>query len=422
MDGALSEVWKPHPGQAAFLACRERFRALACGRRWGKTDACAAEIARRLIGGRRDRTLVVAPTTDQARLIFERVLELLDRIGSAARLRQSPHPRLSLGEATLLARSGHRPRSLRGLEADHIVVDEAAFVPDEAIRDVLMPMIATVPDATFTLVSTPNGRGFFREMFARGEERIPGFWSRRAPSAENPRVSAEFLRVQRELLPENAYRREYEAEFADAEGQVFRGEDLERAAELDLSIPADAPRTVGVDWARTTDATAVVVLLGTAQAARVVEFAEWRGMSFLAQCERLAELLRRHPRSRVLMDESGLGLPITELVRDPSSPLRMAGVPIRGKRFDARGKGEMVARLGLLLERGRLAITGRDLLAQLADYRAKLAPSGHLRHEGASGRDDLVCALMLAVDHLPPAHRVPVPIAIGREIPLFGSA
>ena len=44
----LSPIWKPHPGQLAFLEAKAKTKVLACGRRWGKTDACAVQILSKL--------------------------------------------------------------------------------------------------------------------------------------------------------------------------------------------------------------------------------------------------------------------------------------------------------------------------------------------------------------------------------------
>lgn len=126
-----------------------RYKVLACGRRWGKTDACAVHIARDLQAQPPARVLLVAPTLDQARILFDRVVGLLLQLLDAGlsrlkpKVRASPYPSLEYGEHWVSARSGHIARSLRGREATHVVVDEAAFVSGELIHDVLWPMIAT---------------------------------------------------------------------------------------------------------------------------------------------------------------------------------------------------------------------------------------------------------------------------------------
>ncbi|HRF60991.1 MAG TPA: hypothetical protein PLH94_13890, partial [Fimbriimonadaceae bacterium] len=86
----LAEVWTPHSGQREFLDHPSRIKVLACGRRWGKTDACAAAIVAQLLGETPTRTLILAPTLDQARMLFDRVVALLDAVLAKRRARDAP--------------------------------------------------------------------------------------------------------------------------------------------------------------------------------------------------------------------------------------------------------------------------------------------------------------------------------------------
>ena len=52
---------------------------------------------------------------------------------------------------------GRNGRTLRGESADLIIVDEAAFVPEDVILSVMMPMLATT-DGTMIMMSTPYDR------------------------------------------------------------------------------------------------------------------------------------------------------------------------------------------------------------------------------------------------------------------------
>ena len=40
----LAPIWRPHPGQEKFLRAEAKTKVLACGRRWGKTDACVVQV------------------------------------------------------------------------------------------------------------------------------------------------------------------------------------------------------------------------------------------------------------------------------------------------------------------------------------------------------------------------------------------
>ena len=418
----LAPVWAPHAGQAAFLLAEAPYRTLACGRRWGKTDACAADlILAMLLSARPERTLVVAPTLDQARLVFDRAHELLRSLEEgdgwplgAAIYRASPHPRLFVGPHTVTARSAHRPRSLRGYEATHIVVDEAAYVEEGTVRETLAPMLATT-EGRLTLVSTPHGRGHFFEAFRAGAEGREGFWSHRGPSCENPRVSERFLAAQREMLPERSYEVEYEAAFHDVAGTVFASEDIDAA--LGLALPLHLrpePVAIGVDWARMGDATAFVAVSGTHGGARVLACERHVGVPWIEQRLRLGSFAARWPRARIFADATGIGHAPSELIGEAFSPLKLAGVSVESVVFTPGTKADLVLTLRLMLERRRLALLpDPELVRELHNYAASPTASGGLRYAASHGHDDLVCALMLAVSGLGSSSSLASSIAVG---------
>jgi hypothetical protein len=96
----IKKIWRPHAGQLAFLSNDADVKVLACGRRWGKTDACAAQVVQILFGKTPSRHILVAPTLDQVRILFDRVLKFVDRLTAAGlapwrsepKIRQAPYP------------------------------------------------------------------------------------------------------------------------------------------------------------------------------------------------------------------------------------------------------------------------------------------------------------------------------------------
>lgn len=392
----IAEVWKPHRGQREFLLARAPYRALACGRRWGKTDACAVQVAHRLFRGVAGTTLLVAPTLDQARILFERVLDLVQRLHERwpeafpmPKVRNAPHPRLDLGESRVVARSGHRPRSLRGMGADHLVADEAAYLARGLLGEVLYPMLATAKDGTITLISTPGGFGEFQRFFERGGD--AKHWSRTAPTAENPRVSKTFLDLMRSSVPEATFAREYEGRFAGVEGGLFAFEAVRAAVQP--VVRGHGPFVAGLDLARTRDWTALVVLEGTMEAAQTVHVARWRGLGWERQLQKVGTALEAYPGVTLRVDGTGVGDPVVEWARRI-----LPGLPIRSTVFTPDNKRILMSGLAVRLEAGTLAIPDdRDLLDELLSFVER--PSGRL--EGIGEHDDLVCALALAASDLP---------------------
>jgi hypothetical protein len=112
-----------------------------------------------------------------------------------------------------------------------VIVDEAAQVADDGLFVSLMPMLA-VSAGTFVCASTPFGRrGWFWERWEGGD---PDWERYRSPAVDCPRISPEFLAEQRRVLGPRWFDQEYNANFVEAEGQVFSTEAINAAFDSDL--------------------------------------------------------------------------------------------------------------------------------------------------------------------------------------------
>jgi hypothetical protein len=364
---------------------------------------------------------------------------------------------LRFGPHEVVARSGHRPDSLRGHEATHIVVDEAAFVHPRLVSDALWPMLATT-DGQMTLISTPNGFNHFQRMFEWARQRVGEAWAKSAPSRENPEVTEEFLSVQRELHSERTYEAEYEAKFLQGEGAVFREEAILNC--LIAQAPEDgtmpeivrqdmfgegvgcsvlgvrgglpsagnpntehlAPNTfphpgivfdpnlhfsIGIDWGRSVDWTAVVVLCGTSDMAWILECRRIQTLGYVAQAEILKPLLARYPTARVTTDFTGVG--------DAATSILQATVPGRGLtqfKFNQESRRQLVETLVSQVERGALKFRpDAQLLQEMRAFRWKNG-----RAEGDGEHDDMLMALGMALLHLPRSYGSGVKVGAPRGI------
>ncbi len=349
--------------------------------------------------------MLIAPTLDQATLLFDRVIEILESLkerlsdyGSIAEIsiRRTPYPRLRFGDHQLSARSGHVGRSLRGNEANHIVIDEAAFVPEDLITEIAMPMRATT-EGTLTMISTPRGMNHFWRFFCMGQEGRNRVWSRTAHSAESPFVSKSFLQTQRDLISERAYRIEYEAEFCDSEGRVFRTETIERALVPKLERKALPPVCIGIDWARYTDYSAITVVAGYRNDAQLWETDRFHGLPWAQQIERVGRVLERFPCASVFCDATGIGDPLLEMIRD-----RFPTHSITGTTLTASSKASLIDRLAWMFENNALVMEPQpDLMRELQHFESKVSSSGNTKLAAAQGfHDDLVMSLCLACQGL----------------------
>ncbi|MDM7460905.1 MAG: terminase family protein [bacterium] len=388
--------WRPHLGQQAFLASGAPVRVLACGRRWGKTEVIAAEIARALLGDAPREVLLVAPSQEQAMLGFERALEFLHRVGAHPTVRRTPAPTLTLGKGKLWARSAARGGMLlRGRKAHLIIVDEAAYVPEQVVHEVLTPMLADT-GGKLALVSTPRGKNYFYRLYQQGQDDGVHIWSLRSPSWHNPLLSPTVLQMQASLMTQRQFQIEYGAQFLDAAGQVFRTEWVDRA--LLLHLQPEGLTVAGVDWARSHDYTALAILHGSREGATLLDIRRWQGLSWTEQVEVVARRIQMYAATRVLCDRTGVGDPLLEA-------LQTAGVPhAEGVAFTQAFKQSLIENLTLMLEGARLQLLpDPDLLHELYHFEATPTARG-ARLQAAQGvHDDLVIALALAAWTLPRA-------------------
>lgn len=398
----LRPIWSPHPGQREFLLAEAGVQTLACGRRWGKTDAAAVKALGWLLDREDAEILVASVTLDQTRILFDRLVELLaewlDRFGGPKpEIRRAPHPLLKWGGRVVRARSGKIAAHLRGYRATHILIDEAAYLPEKVITEVAMPMLATT-HGTCVLLSTPWGHNHFWRFFTLGQTGREGYWSRRGPSAESPYVSASFLAGQREILSERGYAAEYEAEFVSSAGQVFPQEQIEEALDAEVRMIPQAMTMVGVDWARYSDYTAVVVAQWLHGRAQIVEVQRWQGGDWASQVEWVAGIVRGYPSGVVWCDGSGVGDPVVEMLRSA-----LPQHAVQGFTFTTKSKLELIDGLRWRFDRRQIGMAPHpDLLRELAEIRATPGSQGHTRIAAPSGgHDDLVMALALACYRLP---------------------
>lgn len=395
--------WAPHPAQGEWMLDTHAVKVAACGRRWGKTESLAVETAALALLYPGIRQVVVAPTLDQASILFERTLELLqawaEATGGRLQARTTPYPRVRVNDGEITARSAYRQaRSLRGRSAHRIVVDEAAYLAEEVIPQVLMPMLADT-EGQLVLLSTPFGRNHFWEWFQRGQSE--GVCrSFRFPTSSNPRISPNFLQMQRQLLTERQFAIEYEAQFVDDAGAVFPQAVIEACIQPDLSDAKPEPnRTVaGLDWGRYRDFTALVILRECSGELQAVHVERLPGTAWQAQIDRVIQRLGAWWVRTVCCDATGVGDPLAEMLQQRIAENRMS-TRVEPVAFTAPMKRTMIESLALAMEQGRVSIPPRpDLLRELHAFTASRTTSGHIRLQAqGSEHDDLVIALALAL-------------------------
>ena len=393
--------WKAHPTQREWLLCDAQTKAASCGRRWGKTEAAAVDATTFALANPGSVQMIVAPTYDQSRLIFgtvERLAMTSPRMRRQAKITRTPYPKLTLAGSVIMARTADEDgRNLRGHSADRVIVDEAAYVRDSVVTEVIAPMLAD-RNGRLVMISTPFGKNHFYRAFLKGREQNgAGCAAFSFPSWENPHISREYIERQRAEISPRQFSVEYEAQFIDNASCVFAWEDIHATVRAPSPGGEGTCVVAGIDWARYSDYTAVIALAVDESGCRVIALDRFNRMGWDSQIARVVDFLQAHRVTAALADSTSIGDPLLEQLR---ARLWESGmdISVEGYGFTNASKRDLIEHLALKFAHRSIAIPrDEQLLRELQYFEYELTESGNVRMNAASGQhDDLVIALALA--------------------------
>jgi hypothetical protein len=246
------------------------------------------------------------------------------------------------------------------------------------------------------LISTPRGKGWYYDLFRRGQGQDPDYESWNHPSWTNPFLDRDLIELERGRLPERVFRQEYGGEFLEGSGQVFRN--VRESATGEWQKPVNGETYyAGLDLAKVEDFTVLVIL----NRKREVVFADrFNRVDWELQVQRIKESTDRYNRPVVYIDSTGAGEPVYE-------NLRRSGVQARAYPFTARSKDALINNLSILFEKRLITLPQPQLwpvgIDELEAFEYSVADTGRVRTGAPSGmHDDCVIALALALWQLRP--------------------
>ena len=399
--------YQPHAGQLDLHQSRHPRRVVACGVRWGKTLAAAMEgLAAAMIPADRSVGWVVAPTYDLADRVFREISYVaMTRLRHRVVVLKESERRLVLrnmsgGLSEIRAKSADNPVSLLGEGLDWVIVDEASRLKPVIWQSHLAQRLIDKKGWAL-LISTPKGKGYFYDLFRRGQGADQDYCSWNHPSWTNPLLDRQVIEDERGRLPDRVFRQEFGAEFIEGSGAVFRN--VRECAVLDWQEPA--PQGIyyaGLDLAKVEDYTVLVMI----KREREVVFVErFHRLDWAIQMARIEAATKRYRRARVLCDTTGAGEPIYE-------SLRRSGCSVDPYPFTMKSKSALVDNLVLMLEQKLIKLPKPELwpegIDELESFEFSVTDAGNVRTGAPSGvHDDCVIALALAAWQIRPSKPVP---------------
>lgn len=377
-----------HKSQEQVKNHPSRFKVMSCGRRWGKTRLGALLcISVALRGG---VAWWVAPTYKVAAVGWRILVNLAVQIPGAQILKADKIVILP-GGGLVQVRSADDPNSLRGDALHFVVLDEVAFMKEEAWTEAIRPALSDYKGSAL-FISTPSGRNWFWKLWMKGKlGENPDWSSWQLPTSDNPFIDKTEIEEARRDLPELTFEQEYLAVFLENEGQVFRhiARSLWVPDSYDPGLHKGHSLVAGVDWAKEEDFTAISV--GCRDCAKEVEIVRFNDIDYNIQSERLKYIVKKWDISQVLAEENSMGAPIIDR-------LFSEGVPIVGFTTTSSSKPPLIESLALSIEEAEIALIDDPVwTGELESYERKRSPiTGRSQYMAATGfHDDTVMARAL---------------------------
>lgn len=196
--------------------------ALACARQTGKSTSISLFAALRMMTAG-ESVAISAPAFRQSLETAQRVRRIVKQLGLVPIVKDSVTD-TTLGNGGRLIVLPSSGATARGFTIHWLCVDEAAYLTTECdLLESMAPALA-LADGGIILCSSPGPTaGLLYDAW-----QSPKWQKIKVTAFECPRISAEFLDEQRQLLGEDSFAREYMADFVSHGSMLVNPDDLTR--------------------------------------------------------------------------------------------------------------------------------------------------------------------------------------------------
>lgn len=358
---------------------------------YGKTTAAKAEIIRYMCMPRTINAYV-APTYKLCLKMFKELENDCHQL-----IKSSNRTEMTIEfitGSTLGFFSSEQRQNLRGFTVTGIlVIDEAAYIPDDIYTELIKPWTRVHSPLTL-IISTPSYKmGFFYDLFNAGlnDGPIKTFdWSGKYPADE----TLPFLQEAKRITPMNKYQSEYLGNFLSGDSSVFSGfekcfDNCKDFKELNLGL--DFSAGMGGD---------ATELIGLNENGKMCLNWSTSTMEPGKQIDTIYSILEQH-RDKIkvfIAEKNGIGNIYLNMI---AAKIRASKMRFRTEWFLTTNdsKRALVENLQLAFETSGIGIWDDDELStQLIQYEATINKNTNsVSYNAAKGfHDDKVIALMLA--------------------------
>lgn len=385
-------LFKPHSGQKqvidGFADSDHKFGVVSCGRQFGKSLLGQNLMLYWLLSDKKQKGAWISPIYNQAKKIFQELSDAGNQL--IVHSNKADLTMTFVNGSTLQFLSAERYDSIRGYSFNYIVVDEAAFIREEAMNEAIYPTLSAIGKKCL-IISTPKSKNWFYTAFLKGLDASGDFVSFRGISTDNPHIDADFIAEQAKSLPTQIFNQEYMAEFSEATNDVFRG--LDNVCILDEWEEPQRNKQYyfGLDTGLSNDYTVCTILDESGRTARILRF---NGKSIADAGKTIVTTLRRYNVRGGYCETNSIGQALYELIRGEN-------IKVKGFTTTQESKTTGIRRLMEDIENGVILLPSKKLMAECYDelsaYTYKISANGKLSFSHPNGYyDDIVDSVWLA--------------------------
>lgn len=199
--------------QREILDSPARFKVVAAGRRFGKSYASIAALAKHARFPNK-KCLYIAPSYRMGKqIIYDDLLTFLRERRWLKKVNVSELTFTLVNGSQIMIRSADNPDSIRGIGVDFVVIDEAADIPrlDDTWKAVIRPTLSD-REGHALIIGSPKGRNYFYDMYNTVET---DWQSWQFTTLAGGNVSEEEIEAAKKDLDDRTFRQEFLAEWID---------------------------------------------------------------------------------------------------------------------------------------------------------------------------------------------------------------
>ena len=387
------KLFTPHIGQKkvidGFADSEHKFGIVATGRQYGKSLLAQNLMLYWLLKDSNSRGAWTTPVYNQAKKVFGELTNAAHQI--IVKQNKADLTIEFVNGSTLQFLSTDNYNTIRGFSFNYMVLDEAAFIKEEAINEAVMPTLTAIGKKCL-IISTPKSKNWFYDYYLRGNVSNSVYIAFRGISHDNPYVDQNFIIEQEKSLPRDIYRQEYLAEFTDAGSDVFTN--VDGVCLLNQWSNDTTGRTryfVGIDLGLANDYSVCTIM---DEVGRVHYMERINGTSYQDITKSFVNSLRKYKISGGYVEVNGPGQPVFETLRSYEKKLKPFVTT-------NESKNEGIRQLIYDIQEGTLMLPSKELFPELYNelnaYTYKINATGTVSFSHPSGyHDDCIMSLMLA--------------------------